>query len=59
MVDMRNLYEMLVGNLKGRCRLGDFVIGCRIILKWILNKCCPMMWMGFIWLRLGTSGGLL
>jgi hypothetical protein len=41
-------------NLKGRDRMGDFGVDSRIILKWIL-----MVWTGFVWLRIGTSGGLL
>jgi hypothetical protein len=28
----------------------------RIILEWILGKECEM-WTGFIWVRIGTSGG--
>jgi hypothetical protein len=29
------------------------------ILKWILERQDVMIWIGFIWLRIGTSGGLL
>jgi hypothetical protein len=31
----------------------------RIILKWILDKWDGAVWTRFIWLRLGTCGGLL
>jgi hypothetical protein len=31
----------------------------RIILKWISNKPAERVWTGFVWLRLGTSRGLL
>jgi hypothetical protein len=31
----------------------------RIILKWILKKYCGNVEAGFIWLRVGTIGGLL
>jgi hypothetical protein len=31
----------------------------RIILRWILEKQYGMVWTGFIWLRISTSGGLL
>jgi hypothetical protein len=34
-------------------------IGRRKILKWILEKEDGVLWTGFIWLRIGTSGGLL
>jgi hypothetical protein len=29
------------------------------ILKWILEREDGMIWTGLIWLRVGTSGGLL
>jgi hypothetical protein len=29
------------------------------ILKWILEREDGMVWIGSIWLRIGTSGGLL
>jgi hypothetical protein len=29
------------------------------ILEWILGKWCGKLWIGFIWLRIETSGGLL
>jgi hypothetical protein len=31
----------------------------RIILKWIFKKWYRGAWTGFIWLRIGTGGGLL
>jgi hypothetical protein len=31
----------------------------RIILKWILEMEDGKVWTGCIWLRIGTSGGLL
>jgi hypothetical protein len=31
----------------------------RIIWKWILTKYIVWVWTGFIWLRIGSSGGLL
>jgi len=31
----------------------------KIILEWILVKKGGKVWTGFIWLRAGTSGGLL
>jgi hypothetical protein len=30
-----------------------------IILKWVAKKLGEKVWAGFIWLRLGSSGGLL
>jgi hypothetical protein len=29
------------------------------ILKWILGRQDGIVWIGLIWLRIGTSGGLL
>jgi hypothetical protein len=31
----------------------------KIILEWIVGKLDGEVWTGFIWLRIGTSGGLL
>jgi hypothetical protein len=59
MGEMRKAYKILIGKSEGkrpsrrpRCRQGD-------ILKWILGKLGFGVWIGFIWLRIGTSGGLL
>jgi hypothetical protein len=29
----------------------------KIILEWILGKQAGKVWIGFIWLRIGTNGG--
>jgi hypothetical protein len=34
-------------------------VGGWTILKWILERDDEMVWIGLIWLRIGTSGGLL
>jgi hypothetical protein len=34
-------------------------VGRRIILKWILQRSDGLIWTGLIWLRIGTSGGIL
>jgi len=38
--------------------LDDIGVNRKIILKYVLGKYFGMMWSGFIWLRIGTSGGL-
>jgi len=43
-------------NLKGRDYLRDLPIDGRIILEWISEG---KVWIGFIWLRIGSSGRLL
>jgi hypothetical protein len=47
----RNAYRMLVGMPED--------VGGWTILKWILERQDEMAWIGFIWLRVGTNGGLL
>jgi hypothetical protein len=34
-------------------------VGEWMILKWILERQDEVVWTGFIWLRMGTNGGLL
>jgi hypothetical protein len=37
----------------------DQDIGGKTILKWVLEGYDGMVWIGLIWLRIGTSAGLL
>jgi hypothetical protein len=46
-------------NLKGRDHSEDLGVDGRVIFEWILGKSSGKMWTGFIWLRIGTSGGPL
>jgi hypothetical protein len=45
-------------NLKGRDHLEDLGIVGKT-LEWVLGQQCGKLWTGFIWLRIGTNGGLL
>jgi hypothetical protein len=49
MGEKRNAYRMLVGKLEGKRPLG------RPRRRWVDR----VEWIGLIWLRIGTSGGLL
>jgi hypothetical protein len=51
--------KFLLGNLKGRSYSEDQGIGGRMILELVLKKQGGKLWTGFIWLRIGTSDGLL
>jgi hypothetical protein len=53
-----NAYRILVGKPEGKRPLGNLDVGGRI-LKWTLGKQDGVVWTGLIWLRVGTSGGLL
>jgi hypothetical protein len=46
-------------NLKGRDHLEDLGADGRITFDWNLGKEGVKMWIGFIWLRMEISGGLL
>jgi hypothetical protein len=52
---MRNVFKALVGKSE-RGHSEDLGIDGMIILGWILRK---KLWTACIWLRIGTSGGLL
>jgi len=45
-------------NLKGRKYPVDLNVGERIIVEWVLEKQGGKVWTGFIWLRIGISGGV-
>jgi hypothetical protein len=55
---MRNAYNILVEKVEGIDHSEDLVVGEKI-LEWILRKWSGEVWIGCIWLRIGTSGGLL
>jgi hypothetical protein len=48
-----------VGKPDGKNHWEDLDVGGRIILRWILERKDGVVWTGLIWLRIGTSGGLL
>jgi hypothetical protein len=54
MGETRNAYEILVGKPEGTRPLGG-----RMILEWILGKQIGRAFIGFISLRIGTSGWLV
>jgi hypothetical protein len=57
---MRNVYKVLAGETEVERPLLRYIgVNVGILLKWILKKQGVRMWAGFIWLRIGTSGGLL
>jgi hypothetical protein len=58
MVEKRNTYKILVGKSEGKRQLG------RPRRRWVDNikknlKYDGVIWTRLIWLRIGTSGGLL
>jgi hypothetical protein len=59
MEEMRNAYKIFVGKYEGKNHLEDISLGGKILLEWIMGEKCGKVLNGFIWLRIGTSGGLL
>jgi hypothetical protein len=49
----------LFGYVKRKDRSDHARVGGRIILKYVLGTQRWRAWIGFIWLRIGTDGGLL
>jgi hypothetical protein len=56
---MRAMTNTWSENRKGRDHSGDLGVDRKTILEWILGKQGRKVWTGCIWLRIGTSGGLL
>jgi hypothetical protein len=57
--EKRNAYRILVEKPEGKIPVGRLNVGGRMILRWILEKQDGVVWTGLMWLRIGTSGGLL
>jgi hypothetical protein len=59
MGEKRIAYRILVNSQKERDHWKDQDVDGWTILKWILEREDEIVWIGLIWLRIGTSGGLL
>ena len=59
MRDRRDVYKVLVGRPKGRKPLGKPRRRWEDTIKMDLKKSFGRAWNGLIWIRRGTSGGLL
>jgi hypothetical protein len=46
-------------NLNGREHFGDLGVDGKIILKWILGKQGGNVWIGCVWIRIGTNDKLM
>jgi len=60
--ERRGAYRILVGRSKRereRDHLEDLGVGGKIRLKWIMWKSFGNAWIGLMWFRIGTRGGLL
>jgi hypothetical protein len=57
MGEKRNVHKDLVGNTERKTSLDDQSLNGKIIMD--LKTHVERAWSGFIWLRIGTSDGLL
>jgi hypothetical protein len=55
----RDVYRVLVENLRERDHWGDPHVDGRIILRWILRKWDVGVWTGLSWLGIETGDGHL
>jgi hypothetical protein len=56
---VRNAYKRLVGEPGEKRSLGRCRRGWEDNIKIDLKEKCGKPWTGFIWVRIGTSGGLM
>jgi hypothetical protein len=54
-----NSHTNISENPQGRDHSEDLDVDGKVILEWILGKWGGKVWIGFICLRIGTTGGLL
>jgi hypothetical protein len=59
MGEIRNVYKILAGNLRGRDHSEELGAYERIMIEWVSGKQRGNVWTGCIWPRTGTSGRLL
>jgi hypothetical protein len=59
MNEKKNAFRIFVGNPEGKRTLGRPRRKSVDNKKWILERLDAMVGIGSIWLRIGTSGGLL
>lgn len=59
MAEMTNNCKILEGKLKLKTQLGRYRLIQGTITKRILKNLYIKLWTAYIWLRIGSSGGLL
>jgi hypothetical protein len=59
MGEKRNAIRYWWESQKERDHQKDQAVGGWTLLKWIIERYDGMVWIGLIWLSIGTSGGLL
>jgi len=59
MGQFRNHTTFWLGNLNRRDHSQHLDVDGSIILKWFLSKECGKVWTVCIWLKIGTSDGML
>jgi hypothetical protein len=55
----KRIWDGFIGMVKVRDHVGDLDVNGRMIIKRILKTRYVRLWTGIIWLRIGSSVGLL
>jgi hypothetical protein len=57
--EMKYAYKMLIEKHENKRSLRRHSHRWKLVLRWFLRKYIVRVWIGLVWLRVGTSGGFV